>query len=451
MKLIRLFGLLTLTVFFFCFTPALSMANEWRLVYETVYRKISPLQKDEGAPFGKVITVGLGETYFYVEDWRGKEIYDFSGRRIIWLDTEKKTYTVSSLFSKIASQKSFFEDHLSLAELMVKIMSEKGEDVRGDRNYDPFEIEMVFSLESGKETKQITEKTENNLLKYQVGGETVAEAGLTGLQLEAPYREMWAKYLMYEHNLHPKIRRSIAARGSIPGDLTYRFTDSTTYRFKMQLKETQKFDHAGDLIPSDYSLGYNPEDELDIIQYKIKSGKIPTPGLTKEQFATIVHEQYAKGKYLEAMLAVYECSYQTGVWMTEEHRKILTHSKKDPQLLLFADALYRKQPPERGLPYLDKIKRDGLSRSYIIDAIKAGIIKEKDFTAAEKLYLKALRGNPRLISIYADLASGYYNLHQMIKAWICWELARDFDPGHPALEHVNELETMLLRRFAEFF
>ncbi len=76
--------------------------------------------------------------------------------------------------------------------------------------------------------------------------------------------------------------------------------------------------------------------------------------------------------------------------------------------------------------------------------IKAGILREHYFSTVEKLYFRGLKCNPYLISVYNDLADLYYGLSRMIKSWQCWNLARSLNPAYPDLEHVYELETMLL-------
>lgn len=437
--------------------PILSFAAELQLVYEKSLKEIEhsdwetkiKQQKESHSE----ITVGLGDRYFYIVDGPKKTIYDFNKRRIFYLDEGERIYKDISLFYIIGYRDVEFLNRVVQGEDFRKVGVTEAQNP-----FELFELETLFSLEAKEgEKRQIKEQRKDASCNYVVNGETIVECSFAKFNVSEQNKDMFAKFLLYECNLHPRVWRSILAQQKIPQVFNYRFKNKPffSYYVKLELKSVKQGEKDGHTIPHDYKIAFDPTDELDVIIHEVLTKQSKIKQLTRQDFIDFFHEAFNQGNYLDANLAIMEYGLQTGQDYTEDLKKVKPYFKTDRQLSLFGFAVNmanNKERAEEAIQALDTINRQGLKRGHGIDIIKADAKMALDkLTEAEELFLKVLKKNPHITGAYKDLGDVYYRTYQMYKAWKCWDTARFLYPDHSILEDIDKLEEYLFREYQEFF
>lgn len=321
-----------------------------------------------------------------------------------------------------------------------------------------FELETLFSLEA-KETdkKQIKEQFKDRLYQYKVEGETVAECDFTAFSIPELYKDMFRKFLLYEYNLHPQIRRSILAYQKVPRTFNYRFKNNpfSTYYVKYKLKSVNTNEYDNYLIPADYEISFDPENELDVIMHEVIAEQSQVRQLSKEEFLKLFNKAFNQGNYLDANLAILECKLQTGEEIIDQMRKIAPYAETDRQLSLFVRGVYltnNKETAKKAIESFDAIDRKSLKREHIIDINTADAkMVLGNLDEAKKMFLKVLRLNPYIVGVYKDLGGLFLQSYDTRRAWKCWDTARSLYPDHLMLKEITEYEEWLARKYPEYF
>lgn len=450
MKKIGLIGLGILGLFLSLSSFASSFNEELQLVYELSNQETPLLnnkaEKPASSPRLTLITIGLGENYLTVTDDGRKTIYDFSKRRIYHLNHSQMIYEDRSLFFEAAARKNGLDDRLARDETAGKTGNSMG-------LFDLFELETFYSLESGKKSQKVPEKSVNGVLKYTAGGETIVETAFSKTRLTDSQQKIWAKYLLYECHIHPVIRRGLSNRPYLPQLLSYHYQDLTQRQVRMKLMEVKKTAVRSNEIPPDYGLSVDLNDELSGIMHEVAAGQSKIPRLGKEDFRTATRNAYERRNYLEALLALLEYYFQDGEQLPDEMVKLEGRTRSDPRMKLFMENLgVPGETAEKFIQSLDAIDRNQLTRSLYIDYMKArALFRLKEYDQAIKVFLEVLRVNPYMAGAYRDLGFVFIETRREAIAWKCWDLARQLAPEHFFLDAVFGYEAKLLEEYAEYF
>ncbi|MBI5207119.1 MAG: hypothetical protein HY934_04935, partial [Candidatus Firestonebacteria bacterium] len=309
-----------------------SFAKELKLIYEknikkTIHSDDKDKDNKEEISVSEII-LGVGNKYFYVIEGTKELIYDFNKRRIFYLDNDKKTYDEMSLFSIISYRTAELKNRMFINNALnaAKI---------GKNTFNPFELEILFSLENkNSEKKQIKVEVKDTIYQYIVEENIITENSLGEYSISDQYKNMFAKYLLYTCNLHPQVLKYLSENKNIFKELRYRYEDAGIYSnyVQLKLKSVTESDSDKYLISSDYSIDIDINDELDMIIKEVSNGKSNIKQLTKQQFIELADKYFDQGNYLDSILTLFECTFQTGEQSPDRIKKLVPYSKTDKQL-----------------------------------------------------------------------------------------------------------------------
>ena len=428
---------------------------EWRLVYVRKVETIStgaPAEKD--LPADAEVLVGLGADYFYVVDGKKTSIYDFGTRRVRYVMSDQAVDDIS-LFALVAYRSAELQNRLMLGEAFTAA------NVVGERNpFRQFDLEALFGIaKKGGGDVALSEELTDGIYHYRVGGEVKVEYRLSEFAPAGDRKEMFEKYLLYETNLHPAVRRSIVARAAIPQLLVYEMHNlpALSARIRLELKGVEQ-DQQRYSPPSKLVQTARDADNTALAQLERMLGEVETneskPPLTRRQFVEMTDQAIAQGQYLDAMLMATECGLQTGEYLMDHIRQLASYTNTDRRLAQFVSAMdmSSEEKTKTSLQILDGIDRTGLSRGHVVDIMradaKAALGQENE---ARELFVNVLTVNPHIAGVYKDLGEVYHRFYDMRTAWKCWDTARRLYPQHPMLQQINEYEAKLLDQYPEFF
>ena len=446
---------------FICFGAQSSFALETVLQYSLteistpLASNSDPKKKEKEVRLSSEKKVVLGEGFFLVKEGKQERIYDFKKRRIHYLNHQLKTRSEMSLFSDSAFRMSEFQHRLSMDDVVVK--------AGGQALESPFILESIFGLEGERSVTKLTENfVEDGKTHFLNDGKVVAEISWLAKN-RAPEGNMFSRFLVYDHSLHPLIRKKITESRQVPQVIrSFLSSADANDQFILNLNSLSTQPDRGFKIPRHYSIskkrpGAGPfAPVLDKLIQSIDSRKNKILKRDKEWFLNKATQAEANKNYLDAALLVLEYGLQSGDQKTssEEIKKLAVHQKDDVELDRFLRSLGIAGPEQakRAILELGKLDRKKLSRAHVIDIMIAnqqsvlGHLQE-----AEKRMLGALKLNPYLAGAYKDLGDMFYADFDMASAWACWDFARKQAPDHFMLKPIADYEADLLKNHPDFF
>jgi hypothetical protein len=91
----------------------------------------------------------------------------------------------------------------------------------------------------------------------------------------------------------------------------------------------------------------------------------------------------------------------------------------------------------------------------MVDLMIANLLAQDRHRSGEAypLYIKVLRANPYIPSLYKDLGDHFMRGYEPIRAWTCYDLGRALAGRweDDLLKHVDDYEANLLQHFPAFF
>jgi len=397
-------------------------------------------------------SVVFGAGFFSVKENSLERIYDFKKKRIHYVDHQAKTRTEISLFSDLAFRIAELQSRIVMAEA-VQRAGEKGPD-------NLYTLESLFGLEGEKPPVHLEEqKSDDGLVVLREQGEILAQIQL-GKDTPEPKNELFEKFLIYDHSLHPLIRRRILAETRIPKEFRYRLQNLISQdEFIVHLKDFKTREDEGFKIPADYVLSSNRPGALPesaALDGVIQLAKDKSFKHSKDWFWGEAEAAFSKKDYLNAALYYLEYGLQSGdqAGASAEMQKVTVYQSKDTELDRFLRSLgvAGKEQAARAIEELQKLDRTKIERGHVIDLM---IANQKavlgEYEAAAQILIGALKSNPFLAGAYKDLGDLFYGQLDMASAWRCWDFARELEPKHFMLEPISEYEKELIKNYPEFF
>lgn len=450
-----------ITLAFFCaffFIPRATLAKELCVVYDVKSKQISETKNGEKQEkdSNSQLTVGLGDSYFYVASGGRKSVFDFRKKRIFEIDDAKKVYSDISLFYNIGFRYMEFQNRLFIRDVLQKALEKSKAD---SPSYDEiFDIESLFGIVIPNSTEQpIMENKRGDNYDYTLNNQIVVECKFSSNPLTEQEGALFEKYLIYMCYLHPKIRKKIIAKKQVPQYLRYTIkTIPGTISTEMNLVKVITEQRDSYVILSDYVKVYSITNKvLASIVNDVMSGKSSVKRLAREDFYKIADELQAKGNYFDAMLSILEYSLQTGDSASEKMREIISAADdKDERLRTFSQ-IPNPKDKESALEALKahhSINREGLTHGYIIDIMIGDIeMMTGGSNKAKESFLNVLKENPYIAGVYKDLGDVFNSSYDTVSAWQCWDIARFLYPDHKIMQQINEYEKWLVDNFPDFF
>jgi len=396
--------------------------------------------------------VVFGDGFFSVKEKSLERIYDFKKRRIHYVDHQAKTHAEISLFSDLSFRIAELQSRIVIAAA-VQRAGEKGPD-------NLYTLESLFGLEGEKPPVRLEEqKSEGDLIVLRDQGEILAQIQ-PGKDTPAPDSALFEKFLIYDHSLHPLIRRRVLAEKRIPKEFRYRLQSLISKdEFVVQLKSFETRDDRGFEIPASYTQSSKRPGALSesaALDGVIQSVKGQDNKLSKAWFWEEAKAAASKKDYLNAVVYYLEYGLQSGdqAEASAEMQKVAAHQSEDAELDRFLRSLgiSGKEQASRAIEELQKLDRSKIERGHVIDLMIANqkaVLGENE--AAAKILIGALKANPYLAGAYKDLGDLFYGQMDMASAWRCWDFARELEPKHFMVKPISDYEKELVKNYPEFF
>lgn len=456
-KQLQLIASLALLLAFLISSPA--FAAEMVLNYALTEKHVPTAQADKkkSKPTQSASTkrVVLGSGFFSVKEKSLERIYDFKNRRIHYLNHQSKTHAEISLFSDLAFRIAELQTRIQMAEA-VQRAGEAGPD-------NLYTLESLFGLEGEKPRVTLTEeKSKAGGVVLLDQGEKVAEMDM-GKDTPQVDTALFGRFLIYDHSLHPLIRRRILSETRAPKTFRYYLQNLISQdEFVVELKKFESRSDRGFKIPANYKRSSNrpgalPESAaLDGLIQSVRAGKSKLLQHPQSWYWDAAQASVAEKDYLNAAIYYLEYGLQSGdqAQVTEAMQKIAVYQTEGSDLDRFLRSLgvSGKEQAARAIEELQKLDRAKIKRSHVLDLVianqKAVLGQYED---AAQLLIAALKKNPYLAGAYKDLGDLFYGQLDMSSAWLCWDFARELEPRHFMLEPISDYEKELLKNYPDFF
>jgi tetratricopeptide (TPR) repeat protein len=323
-----------------------------------------------------------------------------------------------------------------------------------------FDLEMNFSTVDGSEVSgKIVKTSDNGWRSFQYENEQFASYELSEHEITDHERDLYAKYLLYEHALHPVVMADLLEQGRAFGSLSYqnrsgipRLTEST-YRLT-------DFDRSSDrtlTVPEAYRRIFAADERLnDVIELSMTQEEM-TIGDYKDLMEALLRQK----DYMGAQMIFFEVTTHYGT--SGEYEQLapvirrLIHEAPDSSGVRQISAAVTKQPKTKAglqlaIQILEDARRQEFAHGYILNVFLANYYDALGQPRkGPDLILEALEQNPFLAGAYKDLGDKYLRTYWMQDAWICWDRMREINPNHSLATSINNFEQRLKQQFPDYF
>jgi hypothetical protein len=367
------------------------------------------------------LNLGLGRDALVCEE-RADDVpaetiaYDFLARRVTTSRPSAKTYRDTSLHAVVAFRVNELLNRTAMAASLAATRAERPEaerlpNERIARYVGRFASETLFSLRlpPGPPPPREAPFLQTPIVlavareagpgwDFLHNGKPVVRFTPSERRLPAELLRSLRHFLAYRCSIHPDARDKIVAAGVLPGALTFQYTDlerlveeTVTLTLKVVRDDQDAPVRVGP--PKDFATEIDPDRPLDRIVRNLvrRLGEVPRPD--RRRVAGFVGEALKRGDELDAYLALCEYTAETGEPVVELSDWI----KKSESPRMRSVVAFEKPTAddlENRLKALDAIDRKGLSKGYMIDALRASSLTMLGrIGEAEPLYLKALEAN----------------------------------------------------------
>ena len=445
-------------------------ARELNLVFTETQDRVPP--KPQGVAKGEnqnaatqptrkhvvgLITVTLGEGYFRIKRDGGVQWYDIADRRIYTRENDSNEWASTSLFSDLGFKIGEFRNRQAIGRaLKAGGVTDPIVAIMGD----PFELQTLFGFclpqdRSGSTAGTISMLARDGGWSFRKGEREVVFFKPSATDVPASGLASYHLWLAYFSRMHPDIRARIVSHGRVPQTLSTRWFDSGTHgTTTLELKAADKYE--GNTRAPSAGNDVRPGGDADLIR-RVKSAcdrgawaHYPTAA-SDLRFAK---EAMAAGRNLDGLLALFEISFETTKDVVPTIRQYHREISQDPGCREFLKGMDQSSRSglEASVAVLRTIDRRGLERAYIVDIHLADALASLGKSdEAEKLFLSILDKNPLLVGVWNDLGNLYFESHDMPRAWVCWDTAREICPRHPLLKRISQMEERMHVDFPDFF
>ncbi|MPM08679.1 hypothetical protein SDC9_54993 [bioreactor metagenome] len=388
-----------------------------------------------------IVTAGNGLNFFY--DFPAQQIYYYSADSI---------YNISSLFSVVDYRIAEFENRKFLSGLL----SQSG--VQGTMGNDA-DIEAIFGVEDSESSvrTQISSKTSNDTTFYVFDNSVISKVHYSSHLITKDYMKSMERFLVYQVTLHPAVKEDILKKGFIPdyiyicyGDVGRTVTETHTLidcgirvanDIQPELKEKPLYlssaDEMGGLADSVfYHLLSNPHAMPDSNTYYQTADKLSS-----------------EGKYLSALLCVFEYILSSGNQSIAHIRPLLVH-QDDADMATFLTAMSRPDNEDEAYERVkdfDKLIAKNLEYGNILNIYAANYISDYDGEKAIDYFFNALKKSPGITNAWFDLGRIYVSQYNFDTAWKCFEIVFRTGTTETNKSDVQKMKKRLKLQHPEYF
>lgn len=391
-------------------------------------------------------TVSLGDRLVTVTVGQEILIYDFVNRRIVHLDSGKKTRYQRSLYSVIGFRRMEFGNR----QFLGNVLSQSG--VK-DNPMGRTPTEHLFSIYDKRKPLTLPPEKDGKWIRYGSAKLPLLRV-LPGKKISQEDARTFIAYLRYRLGGHPLILDDLEKGRRLPAQLEFHRYNLNQEVYTYRLVELKQ-----GAAPSPTASGFREvtgEGKLRDIEKLIARLRSEKPDLRKhaESLLVAAEKDYKQQRYLDSMLSYIEYTLETGEAMPQSYqpkKQQITADKYVKQMLQNLSPK-NKQEAEAAVKVLAELKKHSQERKHVLGIFEGNIYGNLgNSDKPEALLMQALRKNPLIIGVYKDLGDIYHNSYHADLAWLCWDFARDLVPDHRLLTGITAYEKKLELNFPGFF
>lgn len=376
----------------------------------------------------------LGETYFYWITGKRQEVIDLkTERHMIFVDEKKIQDNVLSAIVVERHQK------LLKGGERARLMQSLDMEIDKRTSQPLFELEHRLGMSAGipLATMPQNKHVPPNGTVYLLDGRICAEYSIGKHRIPKAFRDMWARWLAYECPTHPKLRKTLLVHRTFPERITVRHRKNRRVdHLHFALKSVEL------VTDSSYTAAKRKQrvqsSPVAIEQMAIDmrtKGTLPDRP-SAAQFNQSFQNAFDQQRYSEALLCAMEVFMQEGTNIEAAVQTLQPAIEQDPQLMSLASGLDTSTHNKavQSEKTLKSLRFDSFARSHILYALLGDAYRgQKKYAEAEKSYFAALKVNPYLTSVYANLGQVYLDAGLAGQAFTAWSLAVDVNAEHPVI------------------
>ena len=381
-----------------------------------------------------------------------EKIYNFKQNTLTLINHDKQQRTGVSLYAIPAFKSSEKRNRQVLSEAL-----RNSGIIQSLTN--PFELDMMFGGNVDEELAQkIEHKKQNDSHTFYYEGDEVAAYRLSEQSIPSELQDLYKKYLIYEHNVHPVIVEQLVEERKLFHSLSYRNKQEIPYLMERSYTLSSFKSHSRHVIsvPESYQENYAVDKNLNRV---IKLSKTEEEK-TVDDYASEMNILLDRDKYLEASFLFHEYSIHHGVKGIDKIkpvvRRIFGQSSPDSDVKRLAVAIAKqpssKEDIQKAVKIIKDIRNKAASHRYVLNVFLANYYDALgNNKKAIDLILKALEQNPFLTGAYKDLGDKYFRIFEIQNAWSCWDQMRKVNPDHQLVPAVRNLERQIEQKHPEYF
>lgn len=452
--MIRLLNIFAIFIFIISQGPAFAQDFESAVQFDVQYAvsERGGNAKEQVKAIEGTSIVTIEPAKISIRDGNKEKIYDFFDGTLNDVDHQAKSITRISL-----NAIPMFKEYEGKNR---QVLSAAGKSA-GIKNLeeDPFYIESVFGSIPGSDVAgKIKFKTDGGRTDVSYNGDAVASYAISGQGISPKLRDAYMKYILYSHDIHPEIRKSIGATGAYLAQLSY------TNKSKLPVIEDRRYSMTGFRvpvagrieIPQAYQVNFAPDKRLDQIIKASQDRKMKSV----EDYNIALSGFLSERKYMEALCVFNEYILETGGADIQKIQGSINQLFTDapansgvPQLAAaIVQAPESKEKITAAIKILEDARAKGVPNCHVLNVFLANHLAVMGQNhKARDLIIEALQQNPRMTGAYKDLGDKYLADYDMVNAWASWDQARKINPNHMLNAEIAKLEHTVRQRNPAYF
>ena len=391
------------------------------------------------------IQVELGTDYFRNTENDTDRVYNFKSRRILTIDTKKKTYHDDSLFIDLGFRGREFQNrqHLGKALASASVDNKLMSTTLNEHN---------LSLKAKNHEPEIQKGSNDKAVTYHWEDKALFEYSKKLHKVNKTYQDGLTRFLRYHISGHPNILEDIQELSGIPEKITVTTHNVEKRSVTLRLLSSKQIP---DMLPTleGYSKSKDAGELSALLTKDINYTKedlkiVATSLLVKAKKA------YEEKRQLDAMLAYLEYTLVTGEKMPSQFfpQRELIAADADVKTLVSSLSPKTKEEAKKSIDTLVSLREKSTDRKHVLKIFEANnrLILGKA-QESKALFHAVLGVNPYITGAWKDLGDIYFRSYNSQAAWRCWDTARALNGSHHLLVRIKQFEERLIKINPEFF
>lgn len=321
-------------------------------------------------------------------------------------------------------------------------------------------LESIFGIEDEKQGTRngITSTNRNDTITYKFNDKELLSILYSNKEVPKEYIKSFSKYLVYELDIHPKIKEEIINKKMLPAYISYSQTNAineTSKQFSLQdAKLTDSVEFTLDSVGMKFAQRNTSQIE-GIIDSMYNYSLANSFESTDSTFhLNAANKLYEAGKNLSGLLCLFEYLLTTGNQPRDQINKITEQAANDPDLSTFLSCLNApttKEEAEVKISLLDELIDKDIEFGYIMNIFAGNYIQPIDETKALLYFKKVLNRNPSITGLWLDLGEAYAHSYEFSEAWKCFEIMLALDDDHGMRKKLIDRKKQLETEFPSYF